>query len=114
MQPGEEAGLVVIGESPAMLGIQHDGKMNLIVLNTDKKQKIIAETASNSIKLRMEILDGGRCRFAYGKGGGFIAIGQEFQARKGAWIGAKIGLYSLKHLKNTAVGHVDFDYFRFA
>jgi beta-xylosidase len=112
-QSGEEAGLVVVGESHAALGIQHDGGKNHIFLRTDDKQEILSETKSNAVKLRVEIHDGGRCTFGFAERGDFTSISQSFQARKGAWIGAKLGLYSLKRGLNVPAGHVDVEYFQF-
>jgi len=113
VQSGEEAGIVVMGQSFISLGLLHDGKKYCIVLRNDENLKIVSETTVNPVKLRVEILDGGKCCFAYGDGEDFISTGQTFQARSGAWIGAKVGLYSLKRLRNVGSGHVDFDYFRF-
>ena len=39
---------------------------------------------------------------------------EKFQACKAAWIGAKVGIYSLRADDKGAAGHADFDYFRFS
>jgi len=104
---------VVTGKTQAMLGIQHDGTKNRVVLRLDDRQKILSETTSNNITLRVEIQDGGMCSFGFAENGGFVSIPQRFQARKGTWIGAKLGLYSLKQVQSFPAGHVDVDYFRF-
>ncbi|HEY5345417.1 MAG TPA: hypothetical protein VIK62_03645 [Verrucomicrobiae bacterium] len=113
LECGEEAGLVVVGGKSVMLGVQHDGLKNWLVLRTDEKLERLRNLTAHPVKLRVEVLDGGRYCFAYGESGDFITVDQTFQSRKGAWIGAKIGLYSFKRLKNAAAGHVDFDYLRF-
>ena len=113
LQNGEEAGLVVAGKTPLMLGIQHDGRNNRIVLRVDDTQRIISETTSNAVRLRVEVKDGGRCSFAFADGEEFVPILRTYQAHKGTWIGAKVGLYSLKQTENAPAGHVDIDYFRF-
>jgi beta-xylosidase len=112
-QFGEEAGMVVMGQSAVSLGLLHDGRKNRVALRADGALKILTETDLDFIVLRVEVLDGGKFGFAYGFGGEFIAVGQKFRAQKGAWIGAKVGLYGLKPVENSASGHVDFDYFRF-
>jgi len=113
-QTGEEAGLVITGGTQIMLGIQHDGTKNRIMLRVAEQSKILLDTKAGLVKLRVEVKDGGRCSFSFAEGGDFVSVPQPFQARKGAWIGAKLGLYSLKRTGNTPGGHVDIDYFRFA
>jgi beta-xylosidase len=114
MQSGEEAGVVVTGATQAMLGLRHSGSANQILLRTDDQVEVLAEARSNSIRLRVTVEAGGRCAFGYGERGEFIALPHSFQAQKGLWIGAKVGLYSLKQVKHAPAGHVDVDYFRFA
>ena len=113
LQSGEEAGLVIVGKTQIRLGIQHDGKKNWIILRIDDKQKILSETASHAVNLQVQVQDGGRCSFGFSESGEFVSIPQTFQAQKGTWIGAKVGLYSLKHIANAPAGHADIDYFRF-
>jgi beta-xylosidase len=115
LQQGEEAGLVVIGgESHAALGIQHDGTNTRIVLRTNGQQQLLSQAAASAVKLRVQVQDGGRCSFGFAEKGEFASLTQSFQATKGIWIGAKLGLYSIKAHKNSSPGHVDFDYFRFS
>ncbi len=114
MQSGEEAGLVVVGENAVTLGIQRDGSDNWLVLRTDEKLERLRSVTSHPVKLRVEIREGGRFSFGFADASEFISIPQTFQAMKGKWIGAKVGVYSVR-LKNTGTtGHADFDYFRFA
>ena len=42
-----------------------------------------------------------------------MTIPQTYTARKGVWIGAKVGLYSQKRHQHKPSGHADIDYFRF-
>ncbi len=112
-QSGEEAGLLVTGETPIMLGIQHDGTRNRVLLRANHSERTLAETKSSRIKLRVEVQDGGRCSFDFTENAERVSIPQTFQAQKGAWISAKVGLYSLKRTEDAPAGHVDVDYFRF-
>lgn len=59
-------------------------------------------------QLRVEVREGGLCRFSYAADGGatFREIGQPFQATEGRWIGARVGLAAL-----GSRGHADFDSF---
>lgn len=114
MQCGEEAGLVVIGESYASLGVLHDGRKNWIILNTIGGQKRLFETNLNTFKLQVTVESGGKCTFKFAANNKSISVLQPFQATKGKWIGAKVGLYSIKRVVNAPAGWVDIDYFRFS
>ena len=114
LQSGEEAGLVVSGQHSAAVGIQFDGTCNRIIFRADAETISVCDTRSRSIRLRVQVEDGGMCRFSYATEAGFICLPQEFQATRGSWIGAKVGLYSLKRTETAPAGHVDFDYFRFS
>lgn len=112
---GEESGLVVMGETHAALGVRRVGMKNCIVLRTDDGLKRLFETAADAVRLRVEVQSGGKCSFRCSNfhSGDWVTALASFQARKGAWMGAKLGLYSCRSDENTAAGHVDFDYFRF-
>jgi hypothetical protein len=112
-QPGEEAGLIVAGESFAAFVLEKTDSGVHLVLRIDGVKKIIRAGMPDIIQLRVALEDGGRCRFSFVTVDGPSSIDETFQARKGVWIGAKIGLYSLRRHKNQLVGHADFDYFRF-
>jgi len=114
MQCGEEAGLVVMGESYAALGVLHDGTKNCIILHTTGGQKRLFETNLNTLKLQVTVESGGKCYFRVAAKDESMSVLQPFQATKGKWIGAKLGLYSTKRVVNAAAGCVDIDYFRFS
>ena len=113
-QAGEEAGLVVSGQKTVKLGLSHDGTENRVVLRTDDGLQILAQTAAKTLRLRLEMQAGGRCSFAFASAGAFTSVPQTLQAHKWVWIGAKVGLYSIKQVQDSAAGHVDVDYFRFS
>jgi beta-xylosidase len=114
LRPGEEAGIVVAGQSQAMLGIQNDGTRQRVVLHTEDEREVLSATESPIIKLRLEVREGGQCSFSFAEGGEFVRIAGVWQARKGTWIGAKTGLYCLRREADGPAGHVDVDYFRFS
>ncbi len=114
-QDGEEAGLVISGQQSAMLGLHHDGRHNRMVLRTEGGLKTLgAPVSSGSVRLRLELQAGGQCSMAFAEGETFVTFPQIFHAQKGFWIGAKVGLYSIKSLQDSPAGQVDFDYFRFS
>jgi beta-xylosidase len=112
-QTDEEAGLIVTGESFATLALEKKVAGNQIVMRINGVQKFVHDHAPDAVRLRVSVKDGGLCSFSFALDGDFVTVPQTFPARKGVWIGAKLGLYSLKRLKNAPAGHVDVDYFRF-
>lgn len=115
MQASEEAGLVVAGELVYRLGIHGDGVCRRIVLRAGQDQLATADSSSGEpIRMRVAVSDGGDCVFSYAEGGTFKSIGPVLETRKGNWIGAKVGLYSIKQEPGETAGHVDVDYFQFS
>ena len=114
MNNGEEAGLVIAGQKQVLLGLCYDGVKNRVVLRTDGALKILAETELNAVRFRLQMQSGGRCSLAFSDGAAFSAVPQPVQAQKGIWIGARVGLYSIKRVQNAPAGHADVDYFRFS
>ena len=113
-QIDEEAGLIVTGESFATLALEKKDGSNQLVMRINGVQKFVQDKMPNAVKLRVAVKDGGLCTFSFAtRDDDFVTIPQTFPARKGVWIGAKLGLYSLKRFKYTPAGHVDIDYFRF-
>jgi beta-xylosidase len=112
-QSGAEAGLIVAGEKSAALGVRRDGLENWLVFRTDDAVEKIRRVSSHPLKLRATVADGGLVAFAFADGGEFTAIPQTFQAVKGTWIGAKIGLFATCSGSAASGSHADFDYFRF-
>jgi beta-xylosidase len=112
-QVGEEAGLIVAGESCASLAIEKKDFGDQITLRIDGVPQIVQTNVSAILRLRVTIKDGGLCQFSFADRNGFTEFPATFAARKGAWIGAKVGLYSLKRLNASPSGHVDINYFRF-
>jgi beta-xylosidase len=113
MQSGEETGLAVVGQSIATLGVFHDGNKSRVVFRVNNEKKLLAEMIGHTIKLRVVVKCDGNCFFSFVEQNKPVNIPQKFRASKGKWIGAKIGLYSLKQIKYAQAGHVDGDYFRF-
>jgi len=107
-KPGGYAGLVVIGAEHAALGLRRTASGSEIRFgNTD--DRVIANSKSRTLTLRITMNDGGLCDFSFSdRAGDWTTLPEKFQARPGVWIGAKVGLFSVGE------GHADFDYFRFS
>jgi beta-xylosidase len=112
-QPLEEAGIVVTGESSATVGIVRTATGHQLVMRTAFGSVFTRALSSFQTELRVFVRDGGLCFFHYRDGREWIELPRSFAARKGIWIGARIGLYSLRRSDIGAAGHVDVDYFRF-
>jgi beta-xylosidase len=112
-QNGEEAGLVVAGESSAALALERKELRNQLVLRIDGDREVIQDHVPHNPILRVAISEEGLCRFSFATNGHFVDVPRTFAARKGIWIGAKVGLYSRKRLTTGPSGFADFDYFRF-
>ena len=53
------------------------------------------------------------CVFSYSiDGKEFIQVGESFAAKKGKWIGAKVGLFAIRKGKTYETGYADIDWFR--
>lgn len=79
-----------------------------------KSEEIVASVhlKGKDAWLRVEVQDGGICRFAYSENGtGFTPVGEPFKAREGKWIGAKVGLFAVTAQPTGLHGYAVFDYF---
>lgn len=66
-----------------------------------------------TLYLRVQVSKGGACAFSYSTDNcTFTPIGDTFQARKGRWIGAKVGLFALGPTQTGEMGYADIDWFR--
>nr|WP_321453448.1 glycoside hydrolase 43 family protein [uncultured Carboxylicivirga sp.] len=74
----------------------------------DKEVYLKVEIYPENLK---EIVPKVICKFSYSKNGKkYMPIGEEFIAKEGRWVGAKVGVFSTTN-KNTS-GYADFDWFR--
>ncbi|HEX8015126.1 MAG TPA: glycoside hydrolase 43 family protein [Flavobacterium sp.] len=118
---GEYAGLVIMGLDYSFLCLkQEEGKLFLsqrTALKADKKgieleSKKIA-IKDKTIYLQVKVKAGGICNFLYSiDGQKFNSVGDNFTAREGKWIGAKIGFVALREGIINDAGSVAIDWFR--
>jgi len=118
---GEEAGLVIMGQSYAALSLKSTREGIRIVSNFCKdavdgnpeKETIHGTLPGNTIYFRTTIADGAVCKFSYSTDGKkFVAAGEDFIAKPGKWIGAKVGLFCARPVQINDSGYVDVDWFR--
>jgi beta-xylosidase len=112
-QNEEEAGLIVAGESFATLTLERKESGNHLVMRINGVQQFVHPHAPDAVKLRVAVKEDGLCVFSFDGDGVSMTIPQTYTARKGVWIGAKVGLYSQKRHQHNPSGHADIDYFRF-
>lgn len=77
------------------------------------KQSAGVALKGDTFYLRVKIMKDAVCSFSYSTDGTtFSPIGEPFTARKGKWIGAKVGLFAVRTGKTRETGYADFDWFR--
>ena len=117
----EQAGLIIMGMDYASLRLssKKDGIYLSFVecKNADKggieEETVISKLLGSKVQLRVEVSEGGICQFRYSENGiDFTPAGNQFTAREGKWIGAKVGLYSSREQQTNDAGYVDVDWFR--
>jgi beta-xylosidase len=68
---------------------------------------------NKTVYLQVKVKAGGICTFFYSEDGKkFIAVGENFTAKEGKWIGAKVGLLALRQGIINDAGSAAIDWFR--
>ncbi len=123
----DKAGLVVMGQTWAYLAfyqVGHETRLGLFNGAYEQYDDVTKEIASLPWKqdpsgaymvyLRVDVREGGLSQFSYSDdGSSFKDIGAPFQATKGVWIGAKVGLFSLNSSIEKSSGYMDVDWFKY-
>ena len=109
------AGLAVVGggesASLSVVRIGEDRECR-VQINNSTIYSAPLPLQEGSIRLKVEVDERAYSVFSYAHGGGeFIRIEQQFPAKEGGWIGAKVGIYCQSQ---DSSAHADFDYFRFS
>jgi len=113
-QDGDEAGLVVMGNTYAALAVRRTGGKVKIIYRPGEASDVLGELVGSELRLVVEVTDGGVCNFAWLDAAGLWQKAPAFfQAEPGKWIGAKVGLYCVSASGKASAGFADFDYFRF-
>lgn len=122
---GEEAGLIIMGRDYSYLTLRKEEEGMYLSQTTahdaddgGEPEEISGEYVdTDEVWLRVEV--GGEkgnvvTQFSYSTNGeNFSEFGEEFKARPGGWIGAKIGIFASRPTDNYDSGFADFDFFRF-
>jgi beta-xylosidase len=117
---GDETGLLVMGTDYAYVGVRRKGEslelIQAVAKNADKgnaeKAMAAQPLAAPEVYLRVAVGAGAKCRFSYSTDGTtFEPVGDEFTAKPGRWIGAKIGLFATGAAQPRESGYADYDWF---
>jgi beta-xylosidase len=118
---GETLGFIVMGMDYAYIAVTKSEGNNYISYsvckNADKSGneeliKMIPVT-SNNLFLRIQVDEGAICKFSFSEDGkNFVVMGENFHAREGKWIGAKIGYFFTRPKVFNDAGSADIDWFR--
>jgi beta-xylosidase len=108
------AGLIVMGQDYGAIDFRHTSQGPCCRFLSNLHIPAIDQSwCETEVTLRVEVSEGALCRFGLVKNGQFFQIGPEQNAKKGGWIGAKIGLYCSSSHPLELDGHADFCNFRF-
>ena len=117
----EETGLIVMGLDYAYVSVKQkpDGLFVSQTITKDAesgakgKEGAGVRFKGNTFYLRVKVSKDAVCTFSYSSDGTtFSSVGEPFAARKGKWIGAKVGLFAVRTGKTRETGYADFDWFR--
>ena len=118
---GERSGLVIMGMDYALISIEKTFDGFVISQNecigADKgNPETINEAISakkSDIYFRINVNPDAMCYFSYSLDGKkFTKTGKPFKAREGKWIGAKVGVFCTRPIRNNDGGRMEMDWFR--
>ena len=134
----EETGLIITGIDYSYLSVKKTSK-GLVVSQTkcidaehgkpeQKLQSVSVNSATLYFKVTIKNIDptdkqphnsentpygNAICNFSYSEDGiTYQNIGEPFEAKKGKWVGSKVGLFAIRHGKTYETGYADYDWFR--
>jgi beta-xylosidase len=121
LREGERAGLLMMGRDYSYIAVRLvSGKLQIVRMTCRDAAKLTPETEEASTPARTETLflrvtvrNEAMSRFSFSfDGKKFQELGNEFVAREGVWIGAKVGVFATGPNDASARGFVDFDWIR--
>jgi len=121
---GDTGGLIIFGQDYAWLGLRKaPGGLRLVAAvakdaagGAPEREIVSLPTSGGSrVYLRVTVGKGGMCRFSWSADNrAFAAIGDDFVAKPGRWVGAKVGLFAAARpgSPSSRAGHADWSWFR--
>ena len=96
--PGARAGLVVLGQTYAWIGLHRTPTGADVLLRErgtpDEDVLHQAPLETPYVELAADVDENAVVRFSYRAGGEWVEIAKAFQAVEGRWIGAEVGLFA--------------------
>lgn len=121
LRDGERAGLLMMGRDYSYIGVRRlSGRLRIVRVTCIDAAKKTVETQdgstpapTNTLLLRVTVQKEKLSRFSFSfDGKTFQELGEEFVAREGVWIGAKVGLFVVGPNTTTSRGFADWEWFR--
>ena len=120
LKPGERAGLIVFGRTFAYAAVQMkaDGSgMEIIQAQGNGSEENVVWSDGldeGELTIRVTVHPGAECRFYFASvDGPFLPCGdRKFEAEKGHWVGAKLGLFAASAEEQADRGYAEIDWFR--
>jgi beta-xylosidase len=117
LEPGDRAGLIVMGLDYAYLAVRRtvNGAELVQMRARDADRGSVEEGTSvlvgtEDVYLRVTVSSDAACQFSWSRDGTqYTPMGASFTAREGKWVGAKVGLFAIGPVAGGRGGHADFD-----
>lgn len=118
---GERCGLVVMGEEWGFVALEKTDKVQTLFAGTGSYHQCDDQTLlidsipieTDTLFFKVDVSEGGLCIFSYSLNGKkYKRFGKPFVAKKGRWIGAKVGLFCINPNISASHGYADTDWFR--
>lgn len=116
----ESTGLVVLGYkySAVMLKQANEG-FNVVIVSGEKRkesvfeeEEILAHVKGATIYFRVEVNEEAKYQFSYSiDGNTYKKIGSIYEASKGHWIGAQLGIFCLSEKNDDRQGFAEYEWF---
>jgi len=116
----ERIGLVVFGTDYAFIGLESNDDKGISFITGAKRDAstpsatVLAKAGNGrDLYLRVSVRKNGECFFSYSNDGNeFIQVKDNFIAKPGKWVGARIGFFATRSEKTNDAGYMDIDWFR--
>ncbi|MGO9228222.1 MAG: glycoside hydrolase 43 family protein [Bryobacteraceae bacterium] len=118
---GDRTGLAIMGMDYAYVALrkQADGVYLTYAMARGadhgevERESAAVTVMESTVYLRVKVSAGAVCSFSYSTDDtAFTPVGDEFTAKAGRWIGAKVGLFALRPTVVREIGWADYDWFR--
>ncbi|WP_067811641.1 glycoside hydrolase family 43 protein [Actinomadura kijaniata] len=120
--PGARAGLTVLGDSYAWIGLEQTGGgpvlVHRVASREDDRERDAAPPVpvppGTEVRLMARVTEGARVAFLADTGDGWRLLGGTFTATPGRWVGASLGIFAAAPGDARPAGRADFGAFRVA